>query len=460
MSLIEKADTELNKVIFTMMSSGNSFWSLLALNMTRFPKPGCMTITTDITPAGLRLVYDPEMVCNLEQKQLREYIIHECAHLVFRHAWRFAESKTIVDLGTPASKAKQVPLDKAKIPVRAADVASDICVSWVIEDVLNTRTKTCVTEDDIGWSAGYRWNRDKITSEDIEQEVLTRFATVIVPQQGQGQGQGQGDQSNDQGQGQGNADGDGKGNGQGDGPVKFNGKNINNHKTPEYRNDFERKMGQKAVERAVLRAKDQAKGQGHLPGMISEELELMQAPAKIDWRAVLANYVAAAIPTVSNKTWSRLNRRFPYLLKGKKKTPTPTIGVAMDTSGSVSDEEIKTFINEIDYLRKLHKAEMTIVHCDSKIENVMRVKPKDRIPGKVYGRGGTEFIPALEFFDKEKKKPDVLVFFTDLEVCDSDIPNEPRAYKIIWVGTNEDRCEYFEDKGKYGKFIPLKIDEE
>jgi len=450
---IEESDTALNKAIFAFMSDRLSFWALLALAMQRTPKKGTNCITTEIAGSIIKLVYDPDLVCKMDKVTLQGYILHECIHLVYRHAWRFSESKTVIDLGTPKSKAATVPLEKAKMPFKSSDVASDIAVYWVLDNIGSKYAKNCISEDDIPNLDLDRYSyskRSELSSEDIEATLLSKFATVVMPPQnsaavavaapsgGNGEGDGEGEQ---------------------DQPGNLNGKTVNKHKTPTYSNEFEKRMGQRGVERAILQAKEQDKGQSHLPGQIEEELERMQEPAKIDWRAVLANYVAAAIPTVSNKTWSRLNRRFPYLLKGKKKVPTPLIGVAMDTSGSVSDEEIKAFLNEIDYIRRLHKAEMCIIQCDSQIANEIRLKPKDKLPNKAYGRGGTEYIPALEFFDKEKKRPDVVVFFTDLEVCDSDIPSDPRAYKIIWVGTNKDRCEYFQEKGKYGKFIPLDLDE-
>ena len=76
------------------------------------------------------------------------------------------------------------------------------------------------------------------------------------------------------------------------------------------------------------------------------------------------------------------------------------------------------------------------------------------------GRGGTEFIPALKYFDKAKRKPDVVVFFTDLCVGDEDVPDEPRNYKIIWVSVDKQQCEHFASLGKYGTFIHLEVDED
>jgi len=453
--VFEKADTELNKAIFSFMSDRLSFWALLALSMQRTPMPGLGTITTKLEGSLIKLVYDPEFVCSLDKLTLQEYILHECTHLVYRHAFRFAESKTVIDLGTPSSKAKTVSLENAKTPIKAADVAADIAVHWVLDEIGTKYARHCISEDDlnIDYMNRYRYSRNEITSEDLEAELIKKFATVTMPPNGGGAAgvvqPGSGQESGQEGD---QPDPSMK-------PTDVNGKKINQHQIPTYKNEFEKRMGQRGVERAILRAKEQDKGQSRLPGMVENELERMQEPAKIDWRAVLANYVAVSIPAQSHKTWSRLNRRFPYLLKGKRKVPAPLIGVAMDTSGSVSDDELKAFLNEIDYLRKLHKAEMCIVQCDSAIEKVQRLKPKDRMPNYIAGRGGTEYIPALKFFDKEKKRPDVVVFFTDLEVCDSDIPDEPRNYKIIWVGTNKDRCEYYQEKGKYGKFIPLDLDD-
>ena len=82
------------------------------------------------------------------------------------------------------------------------------------------------------------------------------------------------------------------------------------------------------------------------------------------------------------------------------------------------------------------------------------------MPKTISGRGGTEFYPALDFMAKAKRKPDVVVFFTDLAVCDSDVPDKPYSYNLIWVGTAEAQVEHFQKLGKYGVFIYMNPEEE
>ena len=100
--------------------------------------------------------------------------------------------------------------------------------------------------------------------------------------------------------------------------------------------------------------------------------------------------------------------------------------LAIDTSGSVSNEELSEFMNEIHHI---HKAgvDITIVQCDTSIRSIEAYKGKNDL--KVKGRGGTEFYPVLDYYNANLKKYTSLVYFTDGE-CYTDV--KPKG-NTLWV---------------------------
>ena len=103
--------------------------------------------------------------------------------------------------------------------------------------------------------------------------------------------------------------------------------------------------------------------------------------------------------------------------------------MAVDTSGSVNDNELSDFFSEITYIYKAG-ARITILECDARIS--ANYEYTGKWTGKVHGRGGTDFQPVIDYYRKNIKDYAALVYFTD-GMCS--IPNNvPRD--TIWVITS------------------------
>jgi predicted metal-dependent peptidase len=100
--------------------------------------------------------------------------------------------------------------------------------------------------------------------------------------------------------------------------------------------------------------------------------------------------------------------------------------LGIDTSGSVSDTELKEFMNEIHHIYKCG-VDITIIQCDTRIRSIDPYKGKFEM--QVHGRGGTEFDPVLEYFNENLRKYTSLVYFTDGE-CWTTV--KPKG-NILWV---------------------------
>ena len=170
-----------------------------------------------------------------------------------------------------------------------------------------------------------------------------------------------------------------------------------------------------------------------MPGEFMEQVELLNQPPVISWQTILKKYIGT-IPTGKHKTRSRLNRRQPerFDLSGEVDEKTLKIVVAIDTSGSVEDEEIARIFNEIFEILARRKHDITVIECDAAVQRVYKAKTPADIKKKVKGRGGTLFTPVIDYINNHRYYRDaLLIYFTDGFGEDS-IPR-PLTYRNIWV---------------------------
>ena len=95
------------------------------------------------------------------------------------------------------------------------------------------------------------------------------------------------------------------------------------------------------------------------------------------------------------------------------------IVVAVDTSGSIDQEEIQEFISEIDAIKSQVRASVTLLTCDSKLNYgcPWRFEAWDafQFDVEIRGGGGTNFRPVFDWVDEQDRAPDLVVYFTDAE---------------------------------------------
>lgn len=140
----------------------------------------------------------------------------------------------------------------------------------------------------------------------------------------------------------------------------------------------------------------------------------------VDWKKELKKFFDN---TFKSSEWVLPNKRFLAggdMIYGRKETgedTLKTIVAAVDTSGSISKEQVKAFVNEIMYLCKTFDADKTIIiYCSDDIDNVDIVK-KGGQPDltKIASTGGNAkgFIPPFQWVEKNKIKPSIFIYLTD-----------------------------------------------
>ena len=197
------------------------------------------------------------------------------------------------------------------------------------------------------------------------------------------------------------------------------------------------------IEVAVQQAAEAAKAMGKLPGHLQELIEKALAP-KVDWKMTLARFLRAN--NKSDFTWIRPNRRFIASGKYLPSLHTPCleeIAVAVDTSGSISNEELEQFTGEVTSI--LHDTNPERIHflqCDTEVR-VDEEYTRENLPLKVTyeGRGGTCFSPVIDHINEKHPGVSALVYLTDLE--SNDFGDQPH-YPVLWVSTSLEEAPYGE----------------
>lgn len=185
------------------------------------------------------------------------------------------------------------------------------------------------------------------------------------------------------------------------------------------------------------------KSRGVVPGNIAHYLEGLdiEEPAKFDWRRYLRRFTGGSTKTYVKKSRRKPNFRFDDLpgLKIKKRRH---VLLGVDTSGSVSNDELKIYFHEIDHISR-QGTQITVVQCDAAIRDISPYKSGMKINNKenkvaIHGRGGTDFQPVIDYYNENKDKFTCMIYFTDGECPAPD--NSPKD-RLLWVLTGSDNAE-------------------
>lgn len=166
----------------------------------------------------------------------------------------------------------------------------------------------------------------------------------------------------------------------------------------------------------------------YLESMISS---LKNSKGELPWNLYLKRLMGT-VESNKKKTITRRSRRQPDRLdlRGQLRSHKAKIVVALDISGSISDEEFNQAIKEVLNIVKNYNHEITIIECDSEIRRVYNVKSVKDIKDRINIRGNTKFTPVFEYANHNKVN--LLVYFTDGKGEDK-LLSIPRGYKTLWV---------------------------
>ena len=235
-----------------------------------------------------------------------------------------------------------------------------------------------------------------------------------------------------------NEDGQGSGDGMGSGDQSFaewfrqGGSDGEHTLWEEFENlsEAEKKLIQKQIDHQLKEVASQTqRNRGTIPGELSEYIDKLfeKHEAVIDWKQYLRRFGTRSMKIETKKTRKKPNIRFGAGPAIKIKPKRSTL-VAIDTSGSVSEQDLIEFFNEIDCIHKTGTA-VTIMECDSYVHRTYQYAGKTDVL-RVSGRGGTSFDPVMEEIFKAPGKYQNLIYLTD---GFAPAPQRVPMIPILWV---------------------------
>ncbi len=185
----------------------------------------------------------------------------------------------------------------------------------------------------------------------------------------------------------------------------------------EEKGDLEREV-EEAIRQGVLVA-------GKLGSGGARDLEALLKP-QIDWRDVLREFISTTCAGKDFSTWARPNRRFVstgvYMPSGISEKVGELV-IAIDTSASIGQCELTTFLSEIKSVcDNVRPERIRLLYWDTKVcadETYDHAETDTLVQStKPAGGGGTDVSCVSEYMTEHKIDPQAVIVFTDGYVYD------------------------------------------
>jgi predicted metal-dependent peptidase len=184
---------------------------------------------------------------------------------------------------------------------------------------------------------------------------------------------------------------------------------------PKYNKEELKKIKDEMKEAMVSAA--QSVGAGNIPGAIQRMISELTEP-KMNWREIIQQQIVSTMK--SDYTFMKPSRRswhMDAILPGMMNTDKIDICLALDASGSISEEQCKEFLSEVKGIMDQYQ-DFTI-HLwsfDTKVFNPKVFTPDnmDELEDyKLGSGGGTEFECNWDYMKEEGIEPKKFIMFTD-----------------------------------------------
>ena len=331
----------------------------------------CPTAATN----GRNFYYNKDFVTKLSVKKLEFLFAHEICHCVFDH------------FGRVGSRDRQL-----------SNIAQDFAVNQILVD---ERIGDKITEVKICYDPKYRG----MAWEEIYDDLYEKAEKIPMDQLLKQLGDLLDEHINE----------DGNGSGQGkDGDKEGSGKpGMTKEEAQAIRDEIKQAMIQSAA----------AAGAGKVPAGIQRLIKDMTEP-KISWRELVRQEIQSIVR--NDYSFTRPNRKSMHsgaILPGMKEATTIDVGISIDMSGSIGDEDATTFLSEVKGIMDQYEDFKINLWCfDTSIYNHKEIthdNSEDLIEYEPQGGGGTDFEVNFEFMKENGIAPKKFIMFTDGYPCGS-----------------------------------------
>ncbi|HEU0186297.1 MAG TPA: VWA-like domain-containing protein [Gallionellaceae bacterium] len=371
----------------------------LRLPMIAADPKWCQTTATD----ARSLYYNPDYIDALSLEQTQFVLAHEALHCALSH---FARRQHRVKMRW--------------------DIACDHAINpLLVKDGLPPPPGVLVLDCYEGMTAEeiYPYIDENNSDEPMDKHVYDEQDTDP-----KSSGTQQGDEKRDGGQG--DSPGDEQKNSGGDGqPQPGNG--SQGAPQPQPLTASEQESLAEQWRQRLAGAAQQAQQAGKMSAAMARIIGEFLQP-KLPWRVLLARYMSQVAR--DDYSYMRPSRREGEMIMPSLRSSQTSIVVALDTSGSISDQELGEFMAEINAIKAQLRAGITLVACDTALasDGPWTFEPWDefKLPKDFQGGGGTDFRPVFEWIRRQGMSPDLLLYFTDAK---GDFPAAEPPFPVIWL---------------------------
>ncbi len=173
---------------------------------------------------------------------------------------------------------------------------------------------------------------------------------------------------------------------------------------------------------------------GTLPGGIRLRVLANRQP-RLDYRSVLRLFHRSVLSQRRRLTRMKPSRRYGFLYMGSRYDFTTRLLVAVDVSGSMSNEDIRLGFSLVNRFFKYGIEHIDALAFDTQVQGEALTLKRARREVVVTGRGGTDFNAVMDYVDSHPGYDGVIIFTDGIAPA----PRPPRVRRIplLWVFINE-----------------------
>ena len=352
------------------------FFAALSRKVEKIADPSIPTAGVWVNPNSgvFEMRYNPEFMGGLPEAHIKGVLKHEFYHLIFDH----------VTTRKPDH-----------VPHKLWNIAADLAINSHIANELPETA--CVP--------------GRGPFEDLPLGMSAEWYLANMPKKDEGEGEGSGE---------------GSGDGEGDSEGSFDDHSGWEEASGSDASALAKERLKNAIKDAAQEAAKSPKGFGSMSGELKQEI-LKRLETKVDWKKVLRYFVKTSQRSNRRASIKRINKRYAYIHPGKKVQRRAKIAIAIDQSGSVSDDMLSAFFGELNKLAKL--AEFTVVPFDTQVDEskVYVWKKGENKKAERVLCGGTCFEAPTDWANKNGV--DGVIILTDMEAP------KPKACKAqrMWM---------------------------
>ena len=176
-----------------------------------------------------------------------------------------------------------------------------------------------------------------------------------------------------------------------------------------------------------------AKMAGKMPAGMDRYID-KAIESRIYYPEVLAAFLKESAGR-SDYSWARPNPRYMnrriYVPSLSKTKDSVTLGIIIDTSGSIDDIALKKFAGELNAIKGELKADMHVIYVDTNAAGGQYFSDEEDVDLKAKGGGGTDFRPGFVWMDENTEDIDAVVYLTDGH-CDSFPRKDDVSVPTLW----------------------------